>query len=74
MMLLIDVREHSEFNAGYIPGAVNIRRGTLEFKIGNEDFWDEASCYICLKKMRLLFIVKKVNEVFLLASTKKPGL
>lgn len=31
--LLLDVREASEFAAGHVPGAVNISRGLLEFRI-----------------------------------------
>jgi len=31
--LLIDVREPGEYAAGHIPGAINIPRGLLEFKI-----------------------------------------
>lgn len=31
--LLIDVRDHHEYITGHIPGAVNISRGTIEFKI-----------------------------------------
>ena len=31
--LIIDVREPQEFAAGHVPGAVNIPRGLLEFKI-----------------------------------------
>lgn len=31
--LLLDVREEGEFKAGHIPGAVNIPRGLLEFRI-----------------------------------------
>jgi rhodanese-related sulfurtransferase len=31
--LLIDVRDPDEYATGHIPGAVNISRGTLEFKI-----------------------------------------
>lgn len=31
--LLIDVRDHDEYAAGHIPGAVNVSRGTIEFKI-----------------------------------------
>lgn len=31
--LLLDVREPAEFAAGHLPGAVNIPRGLLEFKI-----------------------------------------
>jgi rhodanese-related sulfurtransferase len=32
--LLLDVRESAEFEAGRLPGAINIPRGILEFKIG----------------------------------------
>lgn len=32
--LIIDVREPAEYMAGCLPGAVNIPRGVLEFKIG----------------------------------------
>lgn len=31
--LLLDVREEVEFKAGHVPGAVNISRGLLEFRI-----------------------------------------
>ena len=31
---ILDVREPSEFVAGHLPGAINIPRGVLEFKIG----------------------------------------
>lgn len=31
--LLLDVREPAEFAAGHLPGAINIPRGVLEFKI-----------------------------------------
>ena len=30
---IIDVREVSEYNAGHIPGAMNIPRGVIEFRI-----------------------------------------
>jgi rhodanese-related sulfurtransferase len=33
---LLDVREADEFHAGHIPGALNIPRGVLEFKLGND--------------------------------------
>ena len=31
--LLLDVREDAEFRSGHVPGAVNIPRGLLEFRI-----------------------------------------
>lgn len=31
--VLLDVREDDEFKAGHVPGAVNIPRGVLEFRI-----------------------------------------
>ena len=31
--LLIDVRDPDEYAAGHIPGAINVSRGTLEFKL-----------------------------------------
>ena len=32
--IVIDVREYEEYAAGHLPGALNIPRGVLEFKIG----------------------------------------
>jgi rhodanese-related sulfurtransferase len=32
--VFIDVREYDEFAAGHLPGAINIPRGVLEFKVG----------------------------------------
>jgi rhodanese-related sulfurtransferase len=34
--LIVDVREPEEYAAGYIPGAVNLPRGLLEFNIWSE--------------------------------------
>lgn len=34
--LLIDVREPEEYRLGHLPGAVNIPRGMLEFRISGE--------------------------------------
>lgn len=33
--LIVDVREPNEFAAGHVPGAINIPRGVIEFKIWN---------------------------------------
>lgn len=40
-LYLIDVRTPTETDAGFIPEAVLIPRGILEFTIGSEDFWEE---------------------------------
>jgi rhodanese-related sulfurtransferase len=37
---IIDVRTSAENNAAAIPGAVNIPRGVLEFRIGLEETWE----------------------------------
>ena len=44
--VIVDVRTSDEYDAGYIPGAVNIQRGILEFKIGKEEAWDAFGLYI----------------------------
>lgn len=44
--IIIDVRTMEEYDAGYIPGAVSIPRGVLEFKIGKEEVWDNMGLYI----------------------------
>ncbi len=44
--VVIDVRTVEEYDAGYIPGAVNIERGLLEFRIAKAEVWDELGLYI----------------------------
>lgn len=36
-LLLVDVREPLEFEEGHVPGAVNIPRGVLEFKMTQDE-------------------------------------
>ncbi len=67
MILLLDVREPQEFNAGYIPGAVNIPRGVLEFKIGNEAFWENAMLYMPLPDEEIIVYCKKGKRSILAA-------
>lgn len=69
MFLLLDVREPAEYNAGYIPGAVNIPRGVLEFKIGNEDFWDAHMLYMPEKEEDIIVYCKKGKRSILAAHT-----
>lgn len=42
---LIDVRQEKEFFQASIPGAFNIPRGLLEFKINDYDYWEEEFFY-----------------------------
>ncbi len=69
MILLVDVREPMEYNAGYIPGSVNIPRGVLEFKIGNEAFWEEAMLYMPEKNEKIIVYCKKGKRSILAAQT-----
>ncbi len=45
--LLLDVRDKEEFEAGHIPGAVNVSRGTLEMRI-DEVAPDKQTPIVCL--------------------------
>ncbi|WP_321371199.1 rhodanese-like domain-containing protein [uncultured Draconibacterium sp.] len=71
MFNLIDVREPSEHNHGYIPGSVNIPRGTLEFNIGNEDFWESTGFYYPEKNELFVLYCKKGSRSILAAETLK---
>lgn len=44
--LLIDVREPDEFRQGHIPGAINIPRGMLEFKLSATPEYDSRDLNI----------------------------
>jgi rhodanese-related sulfurtransferase len=47
--LVLDVRELSEYTSGHLPGAFNIPRGVLEFKIGSHpDFQDKQDAHIII--------------------------
>lgn len=59
--LLIDVREPNEFNGGFIPGAINIARGILEFRIAKETFWEEEMLYMP-EKQDLIVICCKLGH------------
>jgi len=71
MILLIDVREKSEHNPGYIPSAINICRGVLEFKMGNEKFWDDQFLYLPEKSDEIIVYCKKGKRGVLAASALK---
>jgi rhodanese-related sulfurtransferase len=66
---LIDVREAKEYYHGYIPGAINIPRGVLEFNIGKEDFWMNEGLYLPLKDEEFILICKKGGRSTLAAKS-----
>lgn len=69
--VLIDVRTAEEYAAGYIPGAVNIDRGLLEFKIGKAEVWDEMGLYIPEKTDAIVVVCRSGNRSALAAKTLK---
>lgn len=68
---LIDVRQEIEHYYGYIPGSVILPRGSLEFNIGNADFWEEEGLYMPLKDEIIIVYCKKGNRGALAALTLK---
>ena len=49
--MLLDVREEQEFQAGHVPGAVNIPRGLLEFRI-----WKQLGYPTIVDTKRKIFV------------------
>jgi molybdopterin/thiamine biosynthesis adenylyltransferase/rhodanese-related sulfurtransferase len=61
---LIDVRERSEFEAGYIPGAVHLSKGWIETRI--EDVVSDREAPItlyCAAGVRSLFAARALKEL-----------
>lgn len=46
---IIDVREPEEYEAGHLPGAVNIPRGLLEFRIDAHPILCDRDCTIVMQ-------------------------
>ncbi|MGH8372616.1 MAG: rhodanese-like domain-containing protein [Gammaproteobacteria bacterium] len=46
---IIDVREPEEFLAGHLPGAINIPRGLLEFRVDNHPIVCDRNCSIVMQ-------------------------
>jgi rhodanese-related sulfurtransferase len=68
---LIDVRQKSEYYYGYIPGALVIPRGSIEFQIGDETFWENEGLYMPLKEEKIVVYCKKGSRGILAAETLK---
>ena len=49
--LLLDVREEEEFKAGHVPGAINIPRGLLEFRV-----WKQLGFPVQVDMNRKIFV------------------
>ena len=71
MFNLIDVREPGEHNHGYIPGSVNIPRGTLEFNIASEEFWVSTGFYLPEATEEFILYCKKGSRSILAAEALK---
>lgn len=56
---LIDVRTGKETAKSYIPGAIKIPRGVLEFRIANEDVWDDEGMYMPEKESKIVIYCKR---------------
>ena len=63
--VIIDVRETDEYNGGYLPGAIHIPRGVLEFKLSNmpEIKKDTHILLYCRSGNRSLYAARSLNEL-----------
>ncbi|MGZ8237513.1 MAG: rhodanese-like domain-containing protein [Methylobacter sp.] len=65
--LVLDVREPAEYAVGHLPGAFNIPRGVLEFKIGSHpDFQDKQDAHIivyCQTGGRSALATEALNKI-----------
>jgi sulfur-carrier protein adenylyltransferase/sulfurtransferase len=62
--VFLDVRDSGEFAAGHLPGAINVSRGTLEFKIWDKVPDQNAKIYVyCLTAMRSALAAKTLNDL-----------
>ncbi len=59
---VVDVRQNNEYYHGFIPGSVNIPRGSIEFNIGAEAF-GKPKAYTCPKKTRCWFFTVRKGSV-----------
>ena len=64
---LIDVRQPAEFEKGNIAYSTLIPRGVLEFRIGDEKFWEEVEWYVPEKDADIIIYCKKGDRGILAA-------
>lgn len=68
---LIDVRQELEHYYGYIPGSVILPRGSIEFNIESEKFWENEGIYMPLKDENIVVYCKKGSRGALAAHSLK---
>lgn len=68
---LIDVRQELEHYHGFIPGSVNIARGSLEFNIADPKFWEQTGLYEPAKDDRIILYCLKGQRSSLAAVALK---
>lgn len=66
---LVDVRTGQEHYHGYIPGSVLMNRGSMEFKILKDSFWENAGLYKPKKEEKVVVYCKKGSRSILAAET-----
>jgi len=66
---VVDVRQNNEYYHGFIPGSINIPRGSLEFNIATESFWENEGLYMPQKEETLVLYCKKGKRSTLAAQT-----
>ena len=66
---IIDVRTQEEYDSGYIPDAVLIPRGVLEFRITDEDLWKESGKQVPEKNSFILLYCRSGGRSALAAKS-----
>jgi len=64
--VLLDVREADEYNTSHIPGAVNVSRGILEFKLTNDPAFEDRGLNMviyCKNSGRSALSAKAMKEM-----------
>ena len=62
--VFLDVRDPGEFATGHLPGAINVSRGTLEFKIWDKVPDQNAKIYVyCQTAIRSALAAKTLNDL-----------
>ena len=66
---LIDVRQELEYYYGFIPGSINIPRGSIEFSISDSTFWEKTGLYMPARDEKIVVYCKKGQRGILVAES-----